>query len=310
MKKISIVIPCYNEERNIVVLTDAIINHLEKNIPSYDYEIIFIDNHSTDSTRENIESLCQSDKKIKAIFNIRNFGQFNSPFYGICQTSGDCTILIGADFQDPVQMISKFVAEWENGHRIVVGVKTRSKESKVMYFLRSCYYKIIKKFADVEYIEHFTGFGLYDKSFIDIVKTLNDPLPFLRGIVAEFGEKIKEIPYRQQKRKFGKTKNNLYTLYDAAMLSITAYTKIGIRLASIIGFITATLSAIATAYYLIAKIVNWNSFSLGIAPLIIGGSFFFSIILIFIGLLGEYVLSIHARIMNRPLVIEEKRINF
>lgn len=231
MKKISVVVPVFNEEENVGKITIAIKEQLEK-LSQYDYEIILIDNDSNDKTREIIEEKCKENKKVKAIFNCRNFGQFNSPYYAMLQTTGDCTILICADFQDPVEMIPQFIKEWENGYKIVIGIKESSKESKIMYFLRSCYYKIIKKFSDTEQIEHFTGFGLYDKKFIDVLRNLDDTTPYLRGIVAELGFKRKEIPYKQPKRKAGKTHNNFYTLYDAAMLGLTSYTKIGLRIAT------------------------------------------------------------------------------
>ena len=226
MKKISIMVPCYNEEENVIPISEALVKTLEA-MEGYDYEILFIDNFSLDSTREKLRSICAANKKIRAIFNTKNFGQFNSPYYGLCQTTGDCTISVCCDFQDPLELIPEFVKEWENGYKIVCGVKTSSKESKIMYFLRSIYYKTVKKFSSVDQIEHFTGFGLYDKSFIDVLRNLGDPTPFIRGIVAELGPKIKQIEYEQPKRRAGKTSNNFRTLYDAAMLSFTSYTKIG-----------------------------------------------------------------------------------
>lgn len=309
-RKISILIPCYNEEENVVPLSAAIIDKLEKSLPEYDYEIVFIDNDSKDNTRALITDLCAGNKKIKAIFNARNFGQFNSPYYGLCQTNGDCTIIMCADFQDPVEMIPKFVHEWENGYKIVCGIKTTSRENIIMRFLRTCYYKLIKKMSDTEIIEHFTGFGLYDKSFIDVLRNLGDPTPFLRGIVAELGYKRKDIPYEQPRRRAGKTHNNWYTLYDAAMLSFTSYTKIGMRIASISGFFIAFISILIGLVYLIYKLVNWESFTVGSAPVLIGVFVLGGIQLFFIGLLGEYIMSINTRVMNRPLVIEEKRLNF
>lgn len=258
-----------------------------------------------------MRSLCAADKRhIKAIFNAKNFGQFNSPVYGICQTDGDCTILICCDFQDPLDLIPKFVREWENGYKIVTGIKTTSHENRFIRFLRTCYYKLIKKFSDVEQIEHFTGFGLYDKTFVDVLRNLDDPAPFLRGIVAELGFKRKDIPYDQPRRRAGKTKNNFYTLYDAAMLSFTSYTKIGLRIATIGGFIMSFISFIVAMVYLILKLCNWDSFPMGNAPILIGVFLLGSVQLFFIGLLGEYVLSINTRVMRRPLVIEEERINF
>lgn len=309
MKKISVMVPTYNEEENVVPLSEAIIGQLDK-LPEYDYELVFIDNDSKDSTREKLEMLCKGNPKIKAIFNAKNFGQFNSPFYGMLQTTGDCTITMCADFQDPVEMIPKFIHEWEQGYKIVSAIKTTSKENPIMRFLRTCYYKLIKKMSDVEQIEHFTGFGLYDKSFINVLRELDDPMPFLRGIVAELGYKRKDIPYEQQKRRAGKTSNNWYRLYDAAMLSFTSYTKIGMRIATIIGFIIAFLSIVIGLVYLVLKLVHWDSFAMGNAPMLIGIFVLGGIQIFFIGLLGEYVLNINSRMMKRPLVIEERRLNF
>lgn len=310
MKKLSIVIPTYNEEANVVPLAEAIVQMLNTQLSSYDYEMIFIDNHSHDNTQALITSLCEKNPKIKAIFNVKNFGQFNSPYHGLLQTTGDCAILFAADFQDPVDMIPKFVEEWENGYQIVSGIKTRSKENRLMYKIRTIYYKTIKKMSDVEQIEHFTGFGLYDRSFIETLRQLHDPQPFLRGIVAELGGKRKEIPYEQPKRKAGKTKNNWYTLYDAAMLGFTTYTKSGLRLATFIGFFIAFVCFIIAIVYLILKLVRWNQFVAGTAPVTIGMFFIGAVQLIFIGFIGEYILSMNNRLLNRPLVIEEKRLNF
>ena len=309
MKKISIVVPCYNEEENVEPIGEAIIQEIDK-LQNYTYELIFIDNCSTDKTREKLIHLCDKNKNIKAIFNAKNFGQFNSPYYGLLQTTGDCTLLICADFQDPVEMIPKFIQEWENGYKIVIGIKNKSKENKIMYFLRSCYYKLIKKISDTEQIEHFTGFGLYDKDFIEVLRKLDDPTPFLRGIVAELGFQRKEISYEQQKRRAGKTHNNFYKLYDAAMLSITSYTKIGLRLATFLGILVGIVSFIIGIIYLILKLIYWDRFVAGMVPLLIGMFFLGALQLFFIGFMGEYILSINSRIMKRPLVVEEKRINF
>lgn len=308
-KLVSILVPTYNEEENVVPLSEAIISEMNK-LPQYDYELVFIDNDSKDKTRSLITGLCEKNKRIKAIFNAKNFGQFNSPYYGMCQTSGDCVISMCADFQDPVEMIPKFLEEWENGSKIVCGIKKSSKENKIMYWLRSCYYKLIKKISNVEQIEHFTGFGLYDKSFIDVLRDLDDPTPFLRGIVAELGFGRKDIYYEQQKRRAGKTSNNFYTLYDAAMLSFTSYTKVGLRLATFVGGIVSIISALIGIVYLILKLLNWDSFPMGMAPVLIGMFFLGAVQLFFIGFIGEYIMSINTRVMKRPLVIEEKRLNF
>ncbi len=310
MKKISIVVPTYNEEENVKPLSEAIIEEFQKSLPEYDYEIIFIDNDSQDNTRAILRAMTSENKKIKAIFNAKNFGQFNSPYYGLLQSTGDATILMCADFQDPIDMVPKFVHEWENGYRIVIGQKVTSKENKFMYWARSVYYKTIKKYSDVEQIEHFTGFGLYDKDFINVLRDLKDPTPFLRGIVAELGYKRKEIPYEQQLRRAGKTSNNFYRLFDAAMLGFTSYTKVGLRMATFVGAGVAFISFIIALIYLVLKLIYWDRFVAGTAPIIIGMFFLGSIQLLFLGFMGEYVLSMNQRIMNRPLVIEEERINF
>ena len=310
MKKISILVPCYNEEENVIPLSEAIIEQLTTNLPQYDYELVFIDNDSKDTTRVKLRQLCKGNPRIKAIFNAKNFGQFNSPYYGMQQTTGDCTITMCADFQDPPELIPKLVSEWEKGAKIVSAIKTSSKENHFVRFLRTCYYKLIKKMSNVEQIEHFTGFGLYDKDFIDVLRDLKDPTPFLRGIVAELGFKRVDVPYEQQKRRAGKTHNNWYTLYDAAMLSFTSYTKVGLRIATIGGFIIGFVSFIIALIYMILKFIHWDSFTMGNAPIVIGVFVLGGIELFFIGLLGEYIMTINNRVMNRPLVIEEERLNF
>lgn len=310
MKKISILIPCYNEEENVGPMSEAIVNLFQTELSAYDYELVFIDNDSHDKTRDILRDICASNSKIKAIFNAKNFGQFNSPYYGILQTTGDCTISMVCDFQDPIELIPQYVREWENGYKIVIGIKTSSKENPVMYHLRGMYYKFIKKFSDVEQIEHFTGSGLYDKEFVEVLRNLHDPTPFLRGIVAELGFRRKEIPYEQPKRRAGKTHNNFYSLYDAAMLSITSYTKIGLRLCTFFGVICGGISVVIGLVYLILKLIFWNNFVAGMAPVLIGMFFLGALQLFFIGFIGEYILSINQRVMNRPLVIEEERLNF
>ena len=310
MKKISVLIPTYNEEDNVINMSEKILNIFNTELINYNYEIIFIDNDSQDTTREKLLYLCTKNKKIKAIFNAKNFGWMNSPYYGLLQTTGDCTVSLSADFQDPPEMISQFVKEWEKGYKIVIGIKNKSKENPVMYLIRTIYYKLIKYILEIDQIEHFTGFGLYDRTFVDILRTLDDSEPYLRGIVAEFGYKIKQINYEQQKRKSGKSKSNFYKLYDVAMRGITSYSKIVLRLATLFGFISSGLSFLVGVGYLIYKIVYWNNFAVGIAPLVIGVFFIGSMQLFFIGLLGEYILSINSRVIKRPLVIEEKRINF
>lgn len=309
-KKISVVIPTYNEEANVVPLKKAITEVMERDLSEYDYEILFIDNHSKDNTRILLRGMCAEDKRIKAIFNARNFGQARSPVYGMKQAYGDCVVRMCADFQDPVDMIVKFVREWEQGHKIVIGVKSQSKERKGMYWVRSCYYKLINKITDIDHIEHFTGFGLYDKKFVDVVRELHDPMPYLRGIIAELGFDYKAIPYTQPRRRAGKSKNNFYSLYDYAMIGITSYSKVVMRLATFAGFAVAGLSLLAGLVYLVLKLMYWDRFSAGVAPMLIGMFFLGSLQLFFIGFLGEYVLSINTRVLDRPLVVEEDRLNF
>ena len=241
---------------------------------------------------------------------MKNFGQFNSPYYGLCQTTGDCTILLCCDFQDPVELIPRMVHEWEQGHKVVAMIKTTSRENPILYFLRSCYYKLIHAMSSIEQIEHFTGFGLYDKSFIAVLRTLDDPTPFLRGIVAEYAPDHLEIPYEQQRRRAGKTSNNFFTLFDAAMLSFTSYTKGGLRLATFSGFLIAGVSFLVAVFYLIQKLLHWEEFLAGNAPILIGVFLFGGLQLFFTGLLGEYIMSMNTRIIDRPLVIEEDRLNF
>lgn len=309
-KKISVLVPCFNEEENVIPLAQELMKMFKECLSNYDYEIVFIDNDSTDTTRARLEALCEKFSRIKAIFNAKNFGQFNSPVYGMMQTTGDCVIPVCADFQDPIDMLPKFVAEWEKGYKIVCAIKTSSKENKVMRFLRTCYYKLVKKMSKVEQIEHFTGFGLYDRSFINVIKELDDPTPFIRGIVAELGFRRKDIPYEQQQRRAGKTSNNWFSLYDAAMLSFTSYTKTGLRFATVLGAGLSVLSVLSFIVCFILKLFMWSTFPFGIALLIIVLFLFCSLQMFFIGLLGEYVMNINTRVMNRPLVVEERRINF
>lgn len=314
MKKISVLIPCYNETDNVIPMSEAVTALFEEGGPlaSYDYELLFIDNASTDGTREKLVQICEKNKKIKAIFNVTNFGQFNSPFHGMCQTTGDCTVTLCCDFQDPVELVPTFVAEWEKGHKIVSGVKTSSKEPGIVYLARTIYYKMIKNMSSVKMIEHFTGFGLYDKTFIALLRELDDPIPFVRGIVAEYGDGFNriEVPYEQPKRRAGKTHNNFYTLYDAAMLSFTSYTKVGLRLATFFGIFVSVISILIGLVFLILKLIFWDSFSAGYVPIMIGVFVLGGIQIFFIGLIGEYILNINTRVIKRPLVVEEKRLNF
>jgi polyisoprenyl-phosphate glycosyltransferase len=308
MKKVSIVIPTYNEEVNVRLIYERL-----KNIfygIDYSYELLFIDNYSSDKTREKIEMICKQDRDVKAIFNARNFGFTRSVFYGITQTTGDCTVLLFADMQDPPELILEFLKKWEQGYKIVIGIKNKSKENRFMYFVRKCYYKLIKKISDIDHIEQFTGFGLYDNSFMKVLKELDDPMPYLRGIVAEMGFKRINVYYEQETRKFGQSSFNFFRLYDIAMLGITSYSKVVMRMATILGSFFSAVSLLVSIITLLIKLVYWDYFQLGIAAILIGVFFLGSLQLFFIGLVGEYVLSINIREMRRPLVVEEKRINF
>lgn len=308
MKKISIMVPCYNEEDNVGPMSNALRELFETQLTQYDYEILFIDNKSTDNTRVLLREICKQNPKVKAILNAKNFGQFNSPYYGILQTTGDCTIPVCCDFQDPLEEIPRMLEEWEKGYRIVVMRKTTSRENPIMYGLRSIYYKLVKRYSQVEQIEHFTGFGLYDKSFVQVLRDLKDPTPFIRGVVAELGFERKELEYTQAQRRAGKTHNNFATLYDAAMLSFTSYTKVGLRAATFVGFFCGFFSFIAAIVYLVLKLIYWERFSAGMAPVILGMFFLGGVQLFVLGFMGEYILSMNKRIMNRPLVVEEERL--
>lgn len=310
MKKISVLIPCYNEEDNVKAISEAVINIFQKELPTYDYEIVFIDNRSQDKTRLYLRELCKNNTKIKAIFNTRNFGQSNSPYYGILQTTGDCTIGMACDFQDPVELIPTFVHEWENGYKIVIGIKKNSKESPFFHAFRSLYYKLLHRFSNTEQIEHYSGYSLYDADFLNVLRNIQDPLPYMRGMVSELGYEYKEVYYDQPKRRAGITHNNWYTLYDFAMLGFTSYTKIGLRMATFVGFFLSAISLLVAIVYFVYKLMHWYDFDAGIAPLVIGVFFMGAVELFFIGLIGEYILNINTRIMNRPLVVEEERINF
>jgi glycosyltransferase involved in cell wall biosynthesis len=310
MKLLSILIPICNEEGNIVEIYNRLITIFTTKLASYRYEILFVDNDSRDNSRKIILELASKDKNVKAIFNTRNFGWVRSSYYGLINTTGDASVFLAADMQEPPELIPNFVYEWEQGTKIVIGIKNKSKESKVLYFFRTIYYKFIERIAEIVHIEHFTGFGLYDKTFIDILRSLNDPNPYFRGIVSELGYKYKKIYYEQEVRKAGKSKFNFLKIYDLAMLGITAHSKIGLRIIAMLGFILAIVSLLIGLFYFIYKLVFWDSFMPGIAPIVIGVFFMGSLQLFFMGVIGEYILNINTKVMNRPLVIEEQRINF
>lgn len=309
MRTINVIVPTYNEEENVRPLSEAVKKIFSDELPDYRCEIIFIDNHSTDGTRGIIEELCAADPGVKAIFNARNFGGLNSSYYGLLQMTGDAAIMMDADFQDPVEMIPKFVREWERGYKVVAGVKVKT-PGGVMRVIRGAYYKIIKKFSRVEQIEHFTYFGLYDRSFIELLRTIDEPTPFLRSLVTELGSNYACVEYEQAERRAGKTKYNLPRLYNDAMISFTTYTKAGLRAATIMGFVMSMLSVLYGMFNVVLKLIYWDMFPIGIASIMVGVFFLGSVQLFFIGLLGEYIMSINMRVMKRPLVIEERRVNF
>lgn len=310
MKKISIVTPCFNEEENVASLYLKIKEIFETQLNQYDFEHIFIDNCSKDKTVEILEKIAQNDKRVKIIVNSRNFGPVKSPYYGLLQSTGDASVIISADFQEPPEIIYEFTKKWEEGYKVVLGVKSKSKESPLIFLLRKMYYKVLKSISELELVENYMGFGLYDKKVIEILKTLKEPYPYLRGLICEIGFKRAIVEYTQPKRNKGNSKNNFYTLYDMAMLGITSNSKIPLRLATMLGFLLGTISLVIAFVYFIYKLIFWKSFSLGLAPLIIGLFFFSSVQLFFIGIIGEYLSIIYTKVINRPLVIEEKRINF
>lgn len=310
MKLISIVSPCYNEEENVTALYEQIREVFETKLPNYAFELIFIDNASKDGTVRIIKGLCAADKRVKLIVNARNFGHIRSPFHALLQTHGDATILMASDLQDPPPMIADFVQKWEEGHKVVLAVKTESEESPLMFAIRKAYYDLISKISEVELTKNNTGFGLYDKRIIQIIREIDDPYPYFRGLVSEVGYDIAKITFRQPTRKRGITKNNFYTLYDMAMLGITNHSKVPLRLATMLGFAMSAMSLLVAVGYLLAKLIFWSEFPLGMAPLVIGVFFFSSVQLFFIGLLGEYIGSIQTQILKRPLVIERERVNF
>ena len=309
MKLISVVTPCFNEEENIEEIYRQVRNVFLE-LDNYNYEHIFIDNCSQDKTVEILKKIAEKDKNVKIIVNTRNFGHIRSPYYGLLQTSGDAAISIVADLQDPPRLILDFIKKWEEGYKIVVGIKTKSTENFIMKSVRRLFYKFITKMSETKLLENYTGFGLYDKKIIDILRELKDPYPYFRGIISDIGYDIATIEYIQPPRFRGKTKNNFFTLYDMAIIGIVSYSKYVLRLVTIIGFCLSCISLLIALFYFIYKIIFWDKFSVGIAPLVIGLFFFSSIQIFLIGFIGEYIEVILTKIQNRPLVIEKERINF
>lgn len=309
MKKISVISPAYNEEGNVTGLVERV-RTIFADLPQYRYEHIIIDNASTDNTVAELRVLAAEDPHVKVIVNARNFGHIRSPHHALMEADGDAMIVLLSDLQDPPELIAEFLRYWEDGYKIVAGVKTSSEESGVMYGIRSLYYKTIERLTDVRVLRHYTGFGLYDRSVMEIVRQFGDPYPYFRGQIAEIGLPIKQVAYAQKRRERGLTKNNFYTLYDIAMLGITNLSKVPLRLVTFGGFVFALISLLTGLFYLAAKLLFWSRFELGLAPTMIGLFFLGSVQLIAIGIIGEYIGSIHTIVQNRPLVTEKERINF
>ena len=308
-KLISILTPCFNESGNVEELYTRILQAVEP-LKQYDFEIIFIDNASVDGTVDILRELAAKDSRVKVIVNLRNFGHLRSPYWGMMQTRGEATIAMCSDLQDPPELIPSFLAEWEKGWKVVLATKPVSYTNPLMHLIRRTYYKLLVAIADVPLVRDATGFGLYDKAVLDQIRDIADPYPYLRGMICEFGYPRKTLPFEQSRRKSGISKNNFYILFDLAMLGIVSHSMLPLRLATFFGIAFGGLSFLAGIYYLVMKLIYWNAFALGMAPLVIGFFFFISILLIFIGLIGEYIGSIHSYVKNRPIVIEKERINF
>ncbi len=308
MKLISIVTSCLNEEDNVVELHQRIKAQFEGR-SDYAFEHIFLDNGSTDATADRVKALAATDPRVKLIVNARNFGHIRSPLHGIYQARGDAVITMASDLQDPPELIGAFLKHWEAGTLIAVGVKPRSRETLAMAVIRRLYYRTLGRLADIQLIQNFTGFGLYDRSVVEIIRGLGDPYPYFRGLIAELGIRYATVEFEQPARKRGITKNNFYTLYDLAMLGLTSHSKLPLRLATMAGFGLSAVSLLVSLGYLVAKLIWWDQFALGLAPLMIGFFFFGAVQLFFIGLVGEYVLAIHTQVTKRPLVVERERVN-
>ncbi|MDD5716593.1 MAG: glycosyltransferase family 2 protein [Sulfuricurvum sp.] len=309
MKKISIVTACFNEEENVKELISRVVNVMQHHT-NYNYEHIFIDNASTDNTVNILKEIAKEDKRIKIIVNSRNFGHIKSPAYGLFQANGDAVISLVADLQDPPELIHELIEKWEFGADMVLAIRKSSEENWVMYKIRETYYRLLQTLSEVKIYKNFTGFGLYNRKVMNALQSINDPYPFLRGMISEVGYSVSTLHYDQPIRLRGITKNNFYTLYDIGVLGIINYSKIPLRLAIFMGTIFAFLSILTGLGYLIMKFIYWDSMSLGIAPLLIGATFAFSVLLFFIGIIGEYIGMIYTQVLNRPLVFEKERINF
>ena len=309
MKRISVVAGCYNEAENIEEFVSRV-HAVFAQLPQYEYEIIVIDNASNDGSAEILRRLAAADKRLKVILNARNFGHIRSPYYALLQARGDAALALASDLQDPPELIPQFLAKWEEGYKAVVAVKSQSEETPLFFFIRRLYYRLIHRLADFDIIQNFTGFGLYDRQVLDYCREIRDPYPYFRGIISDIGLPTAKIPFVQPARKRGLTKNNFYVLYDMAMLGITNHSKVPLRIAAMAGFAMSFISLLLGFAYLIYKLLFWNQFTVGVAPVIIGLFLFSSVQLFFIGILGEYIGAIHTQVLDRPLVVERERINF
>jgi len=301
--------PCYNEELNVRECYEQV-KKVFHEIGRYRYEHIFIDNASKDGTLSVLRGLAAKDKNVKVIVNARNFGHIRSPYHAMISARGDAVISIVSDLQDPPELIKEFLKKWEEGFLVVMAVKQNSEESPVFFAIRKAYYELVSRLAEIELVKNATGFGLYDRRLIDILLEIDDPYPYFRGLVSDIGFPIAKVPYHQPTRKRGITSNNFYSLYDMAMLGITNHSKVPLRLATMLGFVVSFCSLLVALGYFVWKLLYWDSFTLGLAPLEIGLFFFGSVQLFFIGILGEYIGAIHTQVQKRPLVVELERINF
>lgn len=310
MPFISIVSGCFNEEENVRELWERVTAVMAAELPDYTYDFLIIDNASTDKTVEVLRQICREDKRVKIIVNTRNFGHIRSGYHAMLEASGEALVVMASDLEDPPEMIPGFVRKWEEGYKIVLAQKTGSDEFGLFYLLRKIYYKLITRVSDTPLVKDVTGFGLYDKRVMDEIRRINDPYPYLRGLICDLGYEIFLIPFHKPVRKRGITKNNFYILYDIAMLGITNHSKVPLRLATFSGFCLGALSFVIAFVYLIYKLIFWSNFQLGTAPVVIGIFFFAAVQLFFIGIVGEYIGSIHTQVLRRPPVIERERINF
>ena len=311
MKKlISVMTPCYNEEDNIEDLYSQVKTIFENQLSGYDYEHVFIDNCSKDRTVDILKMLARKDHKVKIIVNARNFGFVRSSYYGLIQPDGDAVIFLMADLQDPPSLIIDFVTKWEEGYKVVQGVRKNSRESFVLFKVKKLYYYVLSRISDVELTRDTTGFGLYDKCVIQSLRKIDDPYPYFKGLISELGFEIAEVEYVSAARKRGVSSANFFMLYDFALLGITSHSRVPIRVATMSGFVMAILSLFVAIAYLVAKLINPNFLPIGIASLHVSLFFFSSVQLFFIGIIGEYIGLIHLRALKRPLVVERERVNF